>query len=82
MHRRWLLPSKSCQVVHIQGQIGNRGQYRGGSRGEQVLAVRVLCTQPGQRERGKSGDVVGPTFEACVNRAGAAEKIHRLHFQL
>lgn len=43
------------------------------SGGEQVLAVRVLCAQLGQRERGKPGDPVGPPLQHGVTGTSAAE---------
>lgn len=63
-------------------QIGDRRQHCRGSGVEQVPAVRVLCAQLGQRERGKTGDPVWPAFQNAVHRTGGAERLNRLHLQL
>lgn len=72
-------PSKSSQVVHIQSQVSDRRQDGGGSGGEQVPAVRVLCAQLRQAERGEPGDAIRPSLQEAVYGACGARALHRLH---
>lgn len=73
-----MAPSEPNQFVHIQSQICDRGKHSPESRGEEILAVRILCAQVGQSERGKPGDSSGPASKTRVNRTGAFKR--RLHF--
>lgn len=73
------IPSEYGQVVHVQGQIGDRRQHSGGSGGQQVPAVRVLCAQLGQKERGEPGDRIGPSFQNSTNGTSWDKNIIGLH---
>lgn len=68
-----MVPSKACQIVHVQSQIGDRRQHGRWSGGEQIPAVRTPSADVGKIKRGKPGDPIGPAFESDALRANTAE---------
>lgn len=53
--------------------MGNRGQNRRGFRREQIPAVRRLCADIRESERGKVGDRIGPRIKSAFQRTIAAK---------